>query len=366
MSEKIYGRKPVLEAIRSGSRAISRIYLMQGSRDDILHQIESHANARGIPIGFETRHRMDTMAGNGNHQGVIAVADAYQYADLEDIFAAARAKDEPLFTILLDEIEDPQNLGAIIRSADAAGVHGVVIPKHHAAEVNATVIKASAGAAEHVTTVKTTNLNETIRKLKDANVWIVGAAGEATKNFYEYDYRQSVAIVIGNEGKGLRRLVRENCDELVKIPMAGKMSSLNASVASALLLFEVVRQRQWKKQGPLMTPPRPTWSAAPSSTQPSYLSGTSDPTPDPAPPVEPVSELASYLGSALPMSPDPSSGPPPSEKDFFRSGPDPVVETPGEGLSEAIDLSPWEKLEDSLGGSPTDPPGNDKGGGFKW
>ena len=121
MSEKIYGRKPVLEAIRSGSRAISRIYLMQGSRDDILHQIESHANARGIPIGFETRHRMDTMAGNGNHQGVIAVADAYQYADLEDIFAAARAKDEPLFTILLDEIEDPQNLGAIIRSADAAG-----------------------------------------------------------------------------------------------------------------------------------------------------------------------------------------------------------------------------------------------------
>ncbi len=357
MSEKIYGRKPVLEAIRSGSRAISRIYLMQGSRDDILHQIETHANARGIPVGFETRHRMDTMAGNGNHQGVIAVADAYQYADLEDIFAAAREKNEPLFTILLDEIEDPQNLGAIIRSADAAGVHGVVIPKHHAAEVTATVIKASAGAAEHVTTVKTTNLNETIRKLKDANVWIVGAAGEGTKNFYEYDYRQPVALVIGNEGKGLRRLVRENCDELVKIPMAGKMSSLNASVASALLLFEVVRQRQWKKEGP-----KPSSAA--------FSPGYHFSKPDSPPQVleEPVSELASYLGSSFPISP------PQPEKDFFRSGPDPVVETPGEGLAQEIDLSPWEKLEDSLGGSasdsstdsPSGSPGTNKGGGFKW
>jgi 23S rRNA (guanosine2251-2'-O)-methyltransferase len=351
MSEKIYGRKPVLEAIRSGSRAISRIYLMQGSRDDILHQIESHATARGIPVGFETRHRMDTMAGNGNHQGVIAVAEAYHYADLEDIFAAAREKNEPLFTLLLDEIEDPQNLGAIIRSADAAGVHGVVIPKHHAAEVNATVMKASAGAAEHVTTVKTTNLNETIRKLKDANVWIVGAAGEGTKNFYEYDYRQPVALVIGNEGKGLRRLVRENCDELVKIPMAGKMSSLNASVASALLLFEVVRQRQWKKEGPR----RPSSTFSPGT----HFSNTGSP-----PPVEPVSELASYLGSSFPISP------PQPEKDFFRSGPDPVVEAPGEGLTPEIDLSPWEKLEDSLGGSPpdssSDSPGTNKGGGFKW
>jgi 23S rRNA (guanosine2251-2'-O)-methyltransferase len=329
---------------------------MQGSRDDILHQIEAHANARGIPVTFDTRHRMDNMAGNGNHQGVIAVADAFQYADLEDIFSAARTKNEPLFTILLDEIEDPQNLGAIIRSADAAGVHGVIIPKHHAAEVNATVIKASAGAAEHVTTVKTTNLNETIRKLKDANVWIVGAAGEATKNFYEYDYRQPVALVIGNEGKGLRRLVRENCDELVKIPMTGKMSSLNASVASALLLFEVVRQRQWKKEGPA----RASAAGASSSFSPGYGFSSSSP----APSVEPVSELASYLGSSFPMSP------PPPEKEFFRSGPDPVVETPGEGLAEEIDLSPWEKLEDSLGGStpdsPSGPSGTNKGGGFKW
>jgi 23S rRNA (guanosine2251-2'-O)-methyltransferase len=349
MSEKIYGRKPVLEAIRSGSRAISRIYLMQGSRDDLLHQIEAHANARGIPLGFETRHRMDTMAGNGNHQGVIAVAEAFHYADLEDIFQAARSKNEPVFTILLDEIEDPQNLGAIIRSADAAGVHGVVIPKHHAAEINATVIKASAGAAEHVTTVKTTNLNDTIRKLKEANVWVVGAAGEAAKDFFEYDYRQPVALVIGNEGKGLRRLVRENCDELVKIPMAGKMSSLNASVASALLLFEVARQRRWKKAAP--PPP-----AAPSSFSPGYGDY-------PSAASAPADQLASYLGSSMPMSPDFEPSPsPPSERDF----PDPVAETPGEGPLEEIDLSPWEKLEDSLGGPPSDPPGHNKGGGFKW
>lgn len=355
MSEKIYGRKPVLEAIRSGARAISRIYLMQGSRDDILHQIETHANARGIAVGFEPRHRMDTMAGGANHQGVIAVAEAFHYSDLEDIFQAARSKNEPVFTILLDEIEDPGNLGAIIRSADAAGVHGVVIPKHHAAEINATVVKASAGAAEHVTTVKTTNLNDTIRKLKEANVWVVGAAGEATKDFFEYDYRQPVALVIGNEGKGLRRLVRENCDELVKIPMAGKMSSLNASVASALLLFEVARQRRWTKA----VPPPP----APASFSPGYGHYS----PAPAQPSVPADELASYLGSSMPMSPgfEPSPSPP-VEKDFFRPGPDPVAETPGEGLAQEIDLSPWEKLEDSLGGPSSDPPGNNKGGGFKW
>ncbi|MGH7739067.1 MAG: 23S rRNA (guanosine(2251)-2'-O)-methyltransferase RlmB [bacterium] len=348
MSEKIYGRKPVLEAIRSGARAISHIYLMQGSRDDILHQIESHAKARGISVGMETRHRMDTMAGNAHHQGVIAVAEAYRYADLEDIFRAARSKNEPVFTILLDEIEDPQNLGAIIRSADAAGVHGVIIPKHHAAEVNATVIKASAGAAEHVTTVKSTNLNDTIRKLKDANVWIVGAAGEATKNFYEYDYRQPVALVIGNEGKGLRRLVRENCDELVKVPMAGKMSSLNASVASALLLFEVVRQRQWKKEGP----------AAPIPT--AFTPGFSGYSPSSSE----VSGSSSYLSAPLPRSS--FAEPPPPEREFFRSGPDPVVETPGEGLAQETDLSPWEVLEKDLDGPSMDPPENPKSGGFKW
>src|SRR5271170_977015 len=146
MSEKIYGRKPVLEVLRAGNRTITRVYLMQGSRDGILNQIEAHAKAKGIPIGLETRHRMDTMAGNDHHQGVIAVAEDYKYVDLQDLLDKARDKNEHAFILLLDEIEDPHNLGAILRSADAAGVHGVVIPKNRAVEVNATVLKVSAGA----------------------------------------------------------------------------------------------------------------------------------------------------------------------------------------------------------------------------
>lgn len=294
---------------------MSRLYLMQGSRDEVLNQIEAHAKAKGIPINMETRHRMDTMAATEKHQGVIAVVEDFQYADLEDLLDIARKKNEPAFILLLDEIEDPHNLGAILRSAEAAGVHGVVIPKHRAAEVNATVIKASAGAAEHVATVKVTNMNETIKRLKDANIWVVGTDGESEKNFYDYDYRQPVALIIGNEGQGLRRLVKENCDELVKIPMAGKMSSLNASVAAGLVLFEVTRQRTWGLGRVTKEPP-----------------------------------LSSY---GVGLSP---------EKDFFRAGPDPATQTPGEGPAQNFDISPSDNLEDNA----ADPPGKNKGGGFKW
>jgi 23S rRNA (guanosine2251-2'-O)-methyltransferase len=326
MSEKIYGRKPVLEALRSGNRAISRIYLMQGSRDGVLNQIEAHAQAKGIAIGLETRHRMDTMAGSDKHQGVIAVADDYQYAELPDLLDIAKDKNEPAFILLLDEIEDPHNLGAILRSADAAGVHGVVIPKNRAVEVNATVIKSSAGAAEHVRTVKVTNINDTIKNLKEANVWVVGTDIDATKNFYDYDYRQPVALVIGNEGRGLRRLVKENCDELVKIPMSGKMSSLNASVAAALLLFEVTRQREWNpSRGP----------SGPSGQAP-FLRVTQTPT--------------------YPIL-DTDDSPP--EREFFRSGPDSAIETPSEGAPSEV-IQPPDSNENN------DPPSNSKGGGFKW
>lgn len=324
MSEKIYGRKPALEALKSGNRAITHIYLLQGARDDVFNQIEAHARAKGIPIGLETRHRMDTMAGNDKHQGVIVVAEDYKYAELEDLLDLAQKKKEPAFLILLDEIEDPHNLGAIIRSADAAGVHGVVIPKNRAVEVNATAIKASAGAAEHVRTVKVTNLNDAIRTLKEANVWVVGADMEGSKNFFDYDFRQPVALVIGNEGKGLRRLVRENCDELVKIPMAGKMSSLNASVAAALLLFEVTRQRKWTTAAP------------------------------PPPPPQPITYGYSHAPKVFTISSPEASPTPPPDKGFFRSSPDPALETPIEGPSEI--------LEDQG----HDTPGNSKGGGFKW
>jgi len=331
MSEKIYGRKPVLEAIRSGQRAISRVYLLQGSRDAVLDQVEMHAKARSIPVSLETRHRMDTLSAQENHQGVIAVVDDFKYADLQDVLDTARDKNEPVFVMLLDEIEDPHNLGAIIRSADAAGVHGVVIPKNRAAEVNATVLKSSAGASEHVTTVRVANINDTIKKLKEAGVWVVGTDVEATKHFYEYDYRQPVAIVIGNEGRGLRRLVKENCDELVKIPMAGKMSSLNASVASALLLFEVTRQREWKVGLPIVSPPA---QATPST------------------------QAWDYAPPAVYSSPPPlESSLAPPEKDFFRSGPDSAFETPSEGSPE--EMKPIEV-------EPEDAPGNNKGGGFHW
>jgi tRNA(Leu) C34 or U34 (ribose-2'-O)-methylase TrmL len=233
----------------------------------------------------------------------------------------------------LDEIEDPHNLGAIIRSADAAGVHGVVIPKNRAVEVNATVLKSSAGASEHVTTVRIASLNDTIKKLKEAGVWIVGTDVEATKYFYEYDYRQPIAIVIGNEGRGLRRLVKENCDELVKIPMAGKMSSLNASVASALMLFEVTRQRKWKVNLPITQ----------SSVTPPPVSST--PVWDYVPPAVYSTQLPIEASLAHP------------ERDFFRSGPDSASETPNEGGPQgdvnSIDVKPEE-------------PGNHKGGGFHW
>jgi 23S rRNA (guanosine2251-2'-O)-methyltransferase len=331
MSEKIYGRNPVLEAIRSGNRAVNHIFLMQGSRDGVLNQIEAHAKAKGIPIGIETRHRLDTLAGTDKHQGVLAVVEDFQYANLQDVLDIAQKKKENPFILLLDEIEDPHNLGAILRSADAAGAHGAVIPKNRAVEVNSTVLKASAGAAEHIPTVKVTNLNETIRELKEANVWVVGADGDASKNFYEYDYKSPVAIVIGNEGRGLRRLVAENCDELVKIPMAGKMSSLNASVAAALLLFEVARQRHWG-QG---IKADSAMGIFPDSTTTYAL-------PEPNPLI--VSTPPDFYS--------------PPERQFFRPGPDPALETPVEGPPPVLNPEPSDGLDET--------PGNDKGGGFRW
>jgi 23S rRNA (guanosine2251-2'-O)-methyltransferase len=334
MSEKIYGRNPVLEALRSGSRAVNHVFLMQGSRDGVLNQIEAHAKAKGIPIGVETRHRLDTLAGTDKHQGVLAVVEDFQYASLQDVLDLARKKNENPFLILLDEIEDPHNLGAILRSADAAGAHGAVIPKNRAVEVNSTVLKASAGAAEHIPTVKVTNLNEAIRELKEANVWVVGTAGEATKNFYEYDYKSPVAIVIGNEGRGLRRLVAENCDELVRIPMAGKMSSLNASVAAALLLFEVARQRNWG-QG---------------------IKGETRSVPVPPPPDFPVTYDPPVPEPMIVSNPPDFYSPP--DRPFFRPGPDPGFETPVEGPPSKLDGPSPEGLDET--------PGNDTGGGFRW
>jgi 23S rRNA (guanosine2251-2'-O)-methyltransferase len=331
MSEILYGRRPVLEALKSGVRPVLKVYMMKGGQDDVLSQIEAYVNAHGIPNYYETRHKLDVLAACDKHQGVVAVLESRKYAELSDLMEAARAKDEPLFAVLLDEIEDPQNLGAILRSADAAGAHGVVIPKNRAAEVTPTVVKASAGAAEHVLTVKVTNLNDAIQKLKDEGAWVYGADTQGERPFYEADFKRPCVIVIGNEGKGLRRLVKENCDERVSIPMYGKVASLNASVSAAMLLFEVVRQRQWK--------------TGTSSPDPYSQSSTNYYTSSPP----------SYPGISAPGIP--MGIPPPEQRNFFRGGPDPAFETPTEGPPEKIKEGP---------DSQSDEPGTSKGGHFHW
>jgi 23S rRNA (guanosine2251-2'-O)-methyltransferase len=335
MSEILYGRRPVLEVLRDGGRPILKVYLMKGGRDEMFTQVEAHVKTRGIPCFYETRHKLDVLAKTDKHQGVVAVLESRKFAQLEDLLDAPRQRNEPLFAVVLDGIEDPQNLGAILRSADAAGVHGVVIPKDRSADVTAAASKASAGAAEHVLTVRVVNLNDALRKMKAAGAWVYGADAEGKKPFYEADLRRPCALVIGGEGKGLRRLVRENCDELVSIPMSGKVASLNASVAAALMMFEVARQRRWKIPGGAF----PTFT----STSSGY------------PPV--VYSTPSYAPSWIDTPPiEPRSGSPP-DRSFFRPGPDPAPETPVEGPDETMNGEP---------SSTQDLPGNDKGGHFQW
>lgn len=255
-SERLFGRKPVLEAFRAGTRRVSHLYLQTGVRDELLDQIESHARARGVEIHRETRRRLDQLAGTENHQGVVAVCERRPALSLEDLLAESRRRGEPPFLLVLDEIEDPQNLGAILRSAEAAGCHGVVAPKRRSAPLSGAVSKASAGAADHVPFCQVTNVADALRRLKKEGVWVYGAAVKGEKPFFKEDFTGPTVLVVGNEGRGLRRLVQETCDRLVVIPQRGKVASLNASVAAALLLFEVVRQRHWKLPEPAPPPPR--------------------------------------------------------------------------------------------------------------
>ena len=335
MSEILYGRRPVLEALRGGNRPVLKVYLMKGARDEVFTQVEAQVQARGIPCDYESRHKLDVMAKTDKHQGVVAVLESRRYADFQDLVEGPARRGEPLFAVLLDEVTDPQNLGAILRSADAAGVQGVIIPKDRSADITPAVVKASAGAAEHVLTVKVSNLNDAIRKLKEAGAWVYGADMEGSRPFYEADLKRPCALVIGSEGKGLRRLVRENCDEILSIPMVGKVASLNASVSAALLMFEVARQRNWKVPGGTAPPP-PTTPSAYSS----YVYSSPPPTPTwvDTPPVEPMAE-------------------PPPDRSFFRPGPDPAPEAPVEGPDEALNPDPE---------PPGEMPGNDKGGHFQW
>lgn len=241
-SRIIEGRNAVLEAFRSG-KTIDRLFVLDGCKDGPVQTIMREAKKhKDTVVSFVKKERLDQLSETGKHQGVIAYAASYEYAEVEDILAKAAAKNEDPFVIILDGIEDPHNLGAIIRTANLAGAHGVIIPKHRAVGLTATVAKASAGAINYTPVAKVTNIVKTIEELKDKGLWFACADMGGTE-MYKLNLKGPIGIVIGNEGSGVSRLVKENCDMIASIPMKGDIDSLNASVAAGVLAFEVVRQR---------------------------------------------------------------------------------------------------------------------------
>ena len=237
----IEGRNAVIEAFRSG-KPIDKVYILDGCQDGPVMTIKREAKKHGCMMKFVDKERLDQLSETGKHQGVIAIAAAYEYADLEDLFANAEKKGESPFFILLDNIEDPHNLGAIIRTANLAGAHGVIIPKNRAVGLTATVARTSAGALNYTPVAKVTNLGRTIDELKERGMWFVCADMDGTK-MYDLNLKGSIGLVIGNEGEGVSRLVKEKCDFTATIPMKGDIDSLNASVAAGILSYEIVRQR---------------------------------------------------------------------------------------------------------------------------
>ena len=237
----IEGRNAVIEAFRSG-RTIDKLYVLDGCQDGPVLTIKREAKKQDTIVKYVTKERLDQLSETGKHQGVIAVAAAYTYAEVEDILTAAREKGEPPFVILLDNIEDPHNLGAIIRTANLAGAHGVIIPKNHAVGLTATVARTSAGALNYTPVAKVTNLSRTIEDLKKEGLWFVCADMDGTP-MYRLDLKGPIGLVIGSEGEGVSRLVKEKCDMTASIPMKGDIDSLNASVAAGVLAYEIVRQR---------------------------------------------------------------------------------------------------------------------------
>ncbi len=238
----VEGRNAVIEALRAG-RALDKIYIAKGETDKTLGHIASRAREAGVVVVEADRRKLDAMSATKAHQGVVAIAAVREYCSVEDILALASERGEPPFVILCDEISDPHNLGAILRSAYCAGAHGVVIPKRRSAGLTGIVGKTSAGAAEHIAVARVANLPAAIRGLKDRGLWIYGTAADAPKTLWETDFTGPCCLVVGSEGEGMGRLVREACDFLVGIPMRGTLDSLNAATAASVLMYEVVRQR---------------------------------------------------------------------------------------------------------------------------
>ena len=238
----IEGRNAVIEALRAG-RTIDKIFIQKGETDKTLGHIASKARDAGIVVVDADRRKLDSMSQTHAHQGVIALAAVREYCSVSDILAIAEERGEPPFVVVCDELSDPHNLGAVIRTAEAAGVHGIVIPKRRSAGLTSIVDKTSAGAAEHMAVARVANLSAAVKELKDAGLWVYGTAAEGKSQLWQTDLKGPICVVIGSEGEGIGRLIRENCDFLVSIPMKGKVSSLNASAAAAVLIYEVLRQR---------------------------------------------------------------------------------------------------------------------------
>jgi len=246
----IEGRNAVREALRAGL-AIDKLYVARGGADHTLGPLIARAREQGVVVVVVDRRKLDVMSATGSHQGVIAAAAARSYASLDSILDAAQARGEPPLVVVCDEISDPHNLGAIIRTAECAGAHGVVIPKRRSAGLTAVVEKTSAGAVSYLPVARTPNIPALLRELKERGLWIYGADAAGDRSLYDTDLRGPAAIVIGSEGNGMTRLTRENCDFLLGIPMKGRISSLNASAAAAVLLYEALRQRTGQQKSEL-------------------------------------------------------------------------------------------------------------------
>jgi len=245
MYEILYGRHAVREVLRAGRRRVHRIFLAREARETkIIRSILDLARQRQVPVQRVPRLKLDQMGSNAHHQGIMAEVNPYPYADLEDLLRVGQERGEPTWLLLLDNLQDPQNVGALLRTAEAAGVHGVVLPSRHAVGVTPAVVHISAGAAEHLLVARVTNLVRTIEALKEQEIWVIGleAVPEAMP-YHQVDLTIPLGLVIGSEGSGLRRLVRERCDLLMRLPMRGHIGSLNASVAGGIALYEVLRQR---------------------------------------------------------------------------------------------------------------------------
>lgn len=238
----IEGRNPISEALKSG-REIDKILVAKGDKNGSIVKIISDAKKKGIVVQEVERAKLDAMSNTKNHQGVVAYVATAEYVSVEDIIASAKTKGENPFIIIADEITDPHNLGSLLRTANAAGAHGIIIPKRRSVGLNSVVAKTSAGAVEFTPVAKVSNIANTIDKLKKENIWVIGADMDGENTIYTQDFSGGVAIVVGSEGEGISRIVKEKCDFLVQIPMMGEITSLNASVAGALMIYEVVRTR---------------------------------------------------------------------------------------------------------------------------